>query len=379
MLCLLRQQPFFKEVWSAYALQQRGWPDLLSKKLNKIKTAFPLESAPDIWTLHQRILLNHLNYYQITENSKVPEEDAMQLMKGLDDFYLAAKIKYGAELLNRKLLYQEPFEIMFWEDVKSLVIQQIQANEALPLHEGYYLMLQLLQSPTPQHYEQLKSFLLNNSTTIAPKEQTEWLVALLNFNARTIRNGDLSATREIFSLYHYAWVHKLLATDGFVSPTRFTNIIDVACKLGEFEWVETFLLSIDDLVEPKYIETAKNLSSALISFEKKQFKKSQQLLQEVTYINNYYTLRARLLLLCAFYDADEDPAVLDDNIRSFSAQVKRNKKLDPDLKLGCLHFCKMLNEIRTQNKFSKQKLLEKIETYRPIVYKTWLLRKIMEK
>lgn len=167
-----------------------------------------------------------------------------------------------------------------------------QANgQANVLQQGYYLVLQLTLSQQEATFYALKQFLEDNWRQIVLEDRVQWLNALLNFTAARIKEGQQHYQQTSFELHRYGWEHRFLFFEQQISPTKFLNIVDLACKLKAFEWVTYFVERASMLLEEEHQLSAISLSKALVAFEQEEFETVILLLNTVQFKNAFYAVR----------------------------------------------------------------------------------------
>jgi len=363
----------------AQVFKAKGVKTFFKRKVLQWKERITLKKAKDIWDYNQLIEVNYLLYYHLTaDNLNTRIEYVQDLMSNLDQFFLAAKLKFGCELINRSNLYQEEHTIYLLEE--SLTRIAGDSYGISPLHQGYEKIVRLLQNMDDDyHYYDLKILLENNTDSLAREDKVQLLGTLISYTAKKIRLGESKFNTEALDLYKYGWENNILDINGHLAPVHFFNIVDLACKLSFYEWAEAFIVAAISTIETDHQRDVTHLAYARIAFEQKQFKNAEKLLSQLTnYENDYYALRARLLLLCTLFEINKKDGLIEYTVKAFKQQLKRNTKLDAGVLKSCLAFCDIFTKLN-KPKWNKTQLQNRLETQPLIAYKSWLLEKIKEK
>lgn len=209
------------------------------------------------------------------------------------------------------------------------------------------------------------------------EEQREIHEAAVSFCINRLNRGDDSMNREIFELYQEAIRSNILIEDANLSPTTFRNIIAVALRLDEFEWVEKFISEFSPWIEVKYRDNAIYFNTARLYFYQRKYGEVVENLQKVTYEDIWYNLNTRSILILAYYELEEFD-VLDSHLTSFKTFLNREKSLG-SRKTHYLHLIKYVKYL-INNNYNDQKKLQDlrqqvVET-QGVVNKQWLLEKI---
>lgn len=374
---LLQKKPAYRQESMLDIYRERKLEDIFFKKLAALRRELAGQEQTDIWKLLSAFMLSYQQYYFLhTDKTALPLHYGQELMDSLDAFYFTAKLKFGGELKNRENIFKEKYHIDFLEETQCWISQ---ANgQVNVLQRGYYLVFQLTLSQDQTIFYELKQFLVHNRWQIAAEDRVQWLNALLNFTATKIKEGQQHYHRESFELHRYGWENGFLFFEKQISPTKFLNIVDLACKLKEYEWVILFIDQASLLLEADHRLSAISLSKALVAFEQEKFDQVLVCLRGVEFKNNFYALRARLLFLCVYYEFNDYSAV-EYSIKSFEQFLRRNANLNDDLIKGSKRFCKILT-IMISNKNNRKELVKKeLNAANYIVYKSWLVNKNIEK
>ena len=135
----------------------------------------------------------------------------------------------------------------------------------------------------------------------------------------------------------------------------------------------------------KHQVPARDLAYAIMFFHQGFFHKAYDIVFQFDESSLHYKLRTRLLLVRCLYEIQlEDKSyfsILVDQTRTFELFIKREYGLHEEVKLSYLNFSAGLRAIihRKKNTPSEETnniLLQKIESFQPIIAKDWLIDKI---
>ena len=150
--------------------------------------------------------------------------------------------------------------------------------------------------------------------------------------------------------------------------------IRIALRLGEFNWVESFIPDYKQYLAPKFRDTIVHYSKAKLLFEKKDYAAAMELLAHVDYDDVLLTLNARLMLIKIFYETDEYDA-LDSLLESMRTYIHR-KDLTSSYKSNyqnIIRYTKKLVRVNPYDGGQKSKLKTEIIAANPLTEKSWLL------
>ena len=101
----------------------------------------------------------------------------------------------------------------------------------------------------------------------------------------------------------------------------------------DYYWTERFISEYGLHLPETYRENAITYNMANLYFYKKEFAKVIELLQEVAYEGDNYSLGSKSILMATYYETDEIDALYS-LCDSFKAYLKRNKLISRDKKEG---------------------------------------------
>ncbi|MBK8443968.1 MAG: hypothetical protein IPL35_11385 [Sphingobacteriales bacterium] len=280
-------------------------------------------------------------------------------------------------LLNFKNVIKTDYEPLFL----SHIISHLQQNEYpdAPMITAYYQVLQMLQEPAhEEHYRRLKTQMGHYATMLPAEEIRELYVFLQNYCIRQCNSGNTSFLSELFELYQIVLRERFIFSNDKLSASSYKNIVTLALRLNELDWVEHFIENYqDDLYEAER-RNAYTFNRARLYYARQQYEAVIQMLAEVEYEDVYYMLDTKILLLKTYYDLDEDEALYS-LIESFKVLLQRKKILSDfnrGVYLNFLKYLKKLREADPRNKKSLSVLQQEIEKSKNIADVTWLLKKL---
>ncbi|MEZ4886695.1 MAG: hypothetical protein R3E32_18345 [Chitinophagales bacterium] len=302
------------------------------------------------------------------------------LMQHLDAFYLTQKLRYYCHWLNyRKVLRLEgDMQVPLMTEL----MQFIEANKVnqMPVVAIYYqIALTLLDDNDENHYHELKRLLEVHSHLFSSEEAWEMYGYALNYCIRKINSGA-EYLAELFGLYRVTLNKAVILNDGQLDHQHFKNMIAIALRLKQFDWVTDFIEIYQNKLPEKVRENAYTYNMARVYFSKKEWDRVIELLQQVEYDDVFYKLDSKALLLKTYYESGEW-LVLDSLIDSFQILLRRNKEISKQHRsnyLNLVKFVKKLNSLTSNHPTKIKALKEKIEATKQVADKGWLLEKLEE-
>ncbi|HFA50770.1 MAG TPA: hypothetical protein ENJ95_17315 [Bacteroidetes bacterium] len=285
-------------------------------------------------------------------------------------FYATAKLKYASEEINRKNLLETPSSIKFADLAFDIVNNSPKQN--LPLL--YKLLFQFNKNPSMPLFQEIKQLLFSHSEDFDLEEQLITLGYLLNYTASKIKHGETRYLKEAFDLNQYGISTGMLIQDGFIPPSQFHNIVNLACWLKKFNWAQTFVETHSEHLREPFRKDAKLLAQTIITFEKQDFLNVVETLKEVEFSDGHFALRAKSLILRSYIEQAKDADQVLLFCESFERFIRRHSVIKGETETAALNFIKFIKML-TRKKTSEPKLKSEIAEAHPVFFKPWLIQK----
>ncbi len=297
----------------------------------------------------------------------------------LDLFYYARKLGIAAEVQAYRAFMRIDSDIRlpdgFVETIQAggyfdqVIIEVYARIYALLLHpeddSRFFELLQLIES----HEDDFSDDLL-----------LDFYSHVLNYAiSYKVNTGDTSYHSIVFNISKRL-VEKELVFNPYLDPGLYANIIAMGLQLEAFDYVEQFIDRYSDRLPPDKRENARTYNLARLYYNKKDYGRVLELLQDVSLKNISYALGAKIILVGTFYALEEFRA-LESHLNSFRIFVLRSKLISQKNKqayLNFLRFTKRLIYLSPYDEAAKAKLLKKVESTENIPARQWLIERIRE-
>ena len=372
----LKTPSFEKDLLLLAVLKKRKLETKYLEKIEQSRKELEKNKKKDLWDHLKMMLLNHFSYFLPNNKIGLGQKEVHQAMQQLDLFYFGAKLLYSSELYSRKSILKEKVEIVLLE---PFIEYYEQKEQQLPLfHQIYLHVLSLIRFQSPDSFQFLKKLLFHEQDSLREQEQKIILTYLLNYTVAIINQGQLESLREGFDLHNLGIKRRLFLENDRISFTRFNNIVDTACKLGEFEWVEDFIGQWSSCLEVHVRKGTIKIAYALIRFEQKQYDRVIEILKDEKLTVIDHVFRTKWLLLCSYFEVfgKSNKSIVLAYSRAFEAYLKRTPAVENTaLALGSLNLIRFIRKLIHRSS-SKKDLLEEIHAVDFIFFKSWLIYKI---
>lgn len=338
----------------------------------------PYRNAPYFYK--EYLLQSELNLFFDRQKKRAYDASLQKATDYLDLFYIATKLKYSCELINRQKLVATDYEVRFLKEISDhLKDHSYDAHPSITIY--YQILMTFVENENDAHFEKLKNLLQEHTDKFPPDEAKDMYAYAQNYAIRKINAGQQQFLREYFNLSRQALEKELLMVDGYLSPWTYKNIVIAALRAGEFEWTEQFIKSYKNKLNEKFRSNAYNYNLAYLLFFKGQYGDALRLINQVEFTDIFYALDSRTMLIKIYYQMDEwDP--MQSAIEAFKVYLRRNKTLSDnvkDLYSNFLKFIDKLSRLTRRDKAKLEELLEKLESTKQTADLGWLRQKVEEK
>jgi hypothetical protein len=194
---------------------------------------------------------------------------------------------------------------------------------------GLYFFCYKFQTDLPgaeQHFERFRAILAAHAEAFPPDELRTLYLLAINFGIKKINQSAEGWLRATLDLYQGALARKLLLENGQISRFAFNNIIAIALRVGELDWVERFILEHKNLLERQWREATASLGLARVAYARREYKTALLNLQRSDYKDLINNLTAKTLQLKIFYETAEFD-LLENHLKGMKNYIKRHTSI----------------------------------------------------
>jgi tetratricopeptide (TPR) repeat protein len=361
-----------KNLWLSI-LKERGLEVGFSthaKQINIETKDFPKKN---IMVYLQNMTISFLYYNHYVQGRLPPDIEALRKCNNdLDLFYAVSKLKLGCEIKN--------IENLFSFDLKIKILPPFSGEKKYinykkdPLLLLYNKAFKLLLSNNSENYIDLDQLLSEKANYISNEEIHIFHSYLHNFAATQIRLGKEDYWEKIHRLNKLGLEHHIFTKKGVMSSVQFNNIVNIACKVKDFNWVSVFIVSQSRYLKDEIRDSTVCMAKANILFEQGEFKKALNLLEKVNTKDTRQTIRLKAFVLRCQFEIMDDENNFFDYCNTFEAFLRRNRKPKKEIIEATMNFIKLIKML-IREKIEKDIILERIKNTSPVYFKTWLLEK----
>ncbi len=338
----------------------------------------------DMFYYYHQFRLHHLLLaHKTAERISNSVDDLEQAMKNLDRFYFMAKLQYACEISNREGIFanKKPYEVLFMDEIKSITSKAPFTDNLL--FESYQLYNDLIKDFNEDKYRRLKEIIRTKRDIFGAEEELEFYILMINYGLTAYDSGETHYLEEVFEWYQFGLETKLLMKYDFIEHIDYNNIVNVACTLKQFDWIDGFIEKYTPFLKEEFRENAKTLSLAEVAVNKGDFEQALDLLQAVDFNDDYDKLRAKVMQMKGYFELEEFDMLLLNFFDAFSVFLRRNKTFTEDFRqsyLNLINFSRRLFKMkqlapRERNFEDLKKRFKELEN---LPYRSWIARKLQQ-
>ena len=329
----------------------------------------------------------HQNDYAIRQeenrfagaNGRVKGFDFQGLSDSLDHMFISSKLREACTMIS----YQNVTKTEYNTGLLDYTLNYIADNPEvlnIPAVGIYYFGFKCTIDNTDENsFQELKGQIFKNKDLFPLYELKDLYLIAINFCLRRANSGDASYLRESFELYKYGVEEKILLENNYLSRFTFLNIVTNGARLGELEWLNTFIESKASLLSPENRDNIVHYCRSKLFFEKGNYAEAMSLLSQIEYDDILMNLSGKGMLLRIFYEEGSLNS-LESLLESMRAYVQRKKVIGYHKSSfsNLIRFTRKLMKVNPYDQKEVQKLKAQIETANPLPEKDWLLKQIQK-
>lgn len=256
------------------------------------------------------------------------EGDANSITKAagyLDRFYLIRKLQMCCEMFNAQNVFAQEYQFFLLDEILQHLGNR--SYEDTPVIIIYYrILMTLKESANEEHYHTLRELLLKHEKTVTVSELRDMYKYVLNYCIKKINLGNIAWQSELFDIYKTTLENRVLLSEGFLSHRDFKNIVTIALRQNEISWTENFISRFIAEIPNEERENARLYNTANLLFHKHDYSGAIRLLQRVDFLDIFYDLDARSILLKTWFEMDEQDS-FEYHAAAFRRFLQRNKSV----------------------------------------------------
>lgn len=363
-----------------YKLHERKLPAMFEKKakntdelFRKAKHTFDYYESKFNYT---SILFGHR--YKKNEKATV-----YKLQAELDDFtefFISILLLLYRRLSSMSRIYNIKYEMKFYDEVLEFI--SLHDFKEVTLVSLYYNMLMLMNTDEEKYFTELQKDRDKFEDKLSDLEQHNIYVILVEYCIKRIGKGDVVFRKQQFGITKTFLKKNLLPKEtGYMEPYFFTSIVRNASNLKEFNWLDDFIKSYKNKLDPELVEEITHYSLAIVEFDKGNYEKSLKHLSTINPKSLNMKLDVKNLSILNHYELGYNEELIS-QIDTYKHFLHRDKNTADSLKQRDTNFIKFVSALvrikLNEKSESVLNLKKEIEETHYFNLKEWLLEKVEE-
>lgn len=374
------EKPFYQKKFLLQGLKEKKLDKYFEQHLTIAGKTQKQSAHQDLKYYKRQLGFEELSYeFTLSSDNRSSDTNLQSLSDHLDIYYLANKLKYCCEILNRQNVLQTEFNM----PMLQYVVDYLEKNnlEDIPLIAVYFKILKSLsEDQNDKHYKQLKILIAKHQKAIAINELRDIYVFVQNYCIRKINTGHNEYLRELFNTYKTMLDNEIIFENGELQHLHFKNIVTLALRLDEIEWTEKFISDYSNRLNKDLRKNAVSYNLARVHYARKLYREALRVMRTVEFTDVYYHLDAKSLLLKIYYEM-EDIEPLFSLITTMRVYLKRSKLISEyqrTIYINLINHVKTLAKIKSGGRQKLDIVKQAVENNNEIADINWLKAKVAE-
>jgi len=367
----------FPKLYLARAYRKRG----LAKHFQRTVQGLEKEQAAQTFRgagFYEGQLRLESEKYRFLSAGKRTEEFNLQKISDLfDTAFIANKLRHVCLSLSHQAVYRTEYQFGLLEEIMAELGRQPALLQLPAVNLYYHCYLALTEGEGERHFENFKKQLSEQGQRLPDEERRSLFLLAINYGIRQINTGRPEFDRPVLDLYRKALNAGLLLENGLLSRFAFNNIVAIAVRLSETDWVEDFISNNKKLVEPSYRNITASLALARLEYARKNFGVALLHLQNADFRDTINNLIAKTLQLKIYFESGEYE-VLESHLRNMKNYIRRQRSIGYHQENygNIIRFTQALVELNPFDKTQRQVLRQAIGTEERLTERAWLLEMV---
>lgn len=312
-------------------------------------------------------------YAAVESRTRSRENNLATVGQALDVYLIGSKLRMACLMESHRAVFNTDYDTT----LLTLLLAFLENNDLVkaPVVALYYHCYKALNGGNEADFRAFRQELEVQSEYLPVDERRTFLLLAINYCIRQINTGKPAFIREAIDLYRVGLDTGSLLENGYLGRFAYKNIVALALRLEEFEWVEQFIYQYEPCLEEPYRAANRDYNLARLYFVQQNYRKAMPLLARVDESDLLLNLDSRVMLLKMYYKTGEWDA-LDALIASFKILLLRKKKVigyHQAHYLNTLRYVQKLTRLRPRDQKAAETLRADIEQNRTVIEKEWLL------
>ncbi len=329
--------------------------------------------------LRKEYLILKEEYEFSVRNSRTKKINLLEVSESLYHSFIGDQLRQGCLMHAYRSFYETDYKIGLIDEIINEIVKKPALLEIPAISVYFHGYKTNLEKENPIHFKNLKNAMDKFGHLFPMDEFGDIYHIAINHCIGQMNRGEDAFIRESFEMYKQGFDREILIDNNLVSRWTFLNVILIALKLNEYEWVENFINKKQIYLEDNYRESFVNISFAIFYYQKRDFSKAMNYLLQYEHDDLTVNLRAKNILLKIYYEENEVGA-LESLLGSMRTYLSRKKVMGYHKEnfKNIIQLTKKLLKVKPYDKIQKEKLETLIKEANPLTTddRNWLLTQL---
>lgn len=300
-----------------------------------------------------------------------------KIIENIVNSFLISILDAYYEILNDSNDFKINIELNFVSFIEKIIKQN--SETANPVVRIFYYIFILVYRMEEADYTELLRLKDNYLHILDDQGKHRIYEALGNYCIIRHQQGGVGFYKDAFELIKDEIKHGVRFNRREFSEIFFTNKVEIAAKVKEFEWAEDFIIRYKSKLN-EHAEDIVNFCYAIIEFESNNYAKSLDYLAKINLQHPLLRFRVRNYTLLNYYElnhVEQSYLMLD----AYRHMLEKDKKVEAgriERYIQYLFYYQKLLDIKSGNLGTDIDFIKRDINSKSIPMKEWLLRKADE-
>lgn len=305
---------------------------------------------------------DHLFFQEISENN--------------DILFLIRKLQNACAQLTHQSVYKMNTDF----GLLNYFLDQIETQPQymkIPAISIFYYCYRFIKDTDLNYFQKFKTALFANRHHFTNEDLQAPYRLAINFCIRKLNESELFFAREGLTFYQEGISEGILLENNLIPRFSFNNMVAMALKLQEYNWVEDFITNASVKLAPRFRQQTVSFNFARLEFARKDYDKALIHLQTAENEDLVNVLISKMLIIKIYFEQDAIES-LQSSLDSFEQYIRRREVSDYHRTnfLKVIRYTRKIITLPSYAKEEKAMLVEKIKTETVLSEQNWLLEKL---
>jgi hypothetical protein len=316
-------------------------------------------------------------YRHTASEQRIGRQNLQEISDNLDLAFISRKLRQACLALSHQAVYKIEYHFGLLKQTLAYVEEEELLH--IPAIAVYYHCFKALSGQgLEDHFHTFKSLIFTQGRLFPEEELRDLYLLAINYCIKRLNDGEGSFAEEGLELYKKGLETGILLVNRQLSRFTYRNIVAMGLKVGDFDWVASFIRQYRSSLKKEHQESMFRFSMARLEYQRKNYDQALPLLLQAGYEDLLLLLAAKTLQLKIYYETDEwDP--LHSHLEAMKHFIHRKKIMGYHKinYLNLIHYTRKLIAVNPYDKKQVEELKELVQKEEILTEKEWLMEQLM--